>query len=104
MYYQEYWTKLTKRHTKAREEKYNIIEDDKILYAKFKGLVATGRVHKKENKKGFITFVTISYKDGKYVDLVIHGIRKVSSMTVISGYGKIKFDGSCKYIDILKIN
>lgn len=106
MNYQEYWTKLTKRHTKAMVEKFNIIdfENNKIMYAKFKGLVATGRVHKKENGKGFITFLTVGYDDGKYIDLVIYGVHKVSKIFTISGYGKVKFDGYCKYIDVIKYN
>ena len=106
MNYQEYWTKLTKRHTKAMVEKFNIkdFENNKIMYAKFKGLVATGRVHKKENGKGFITFLTVGYDDGKYIDLVIYGVHKVSKIFTISGYGKVKFDGYCKYIDVIKYN
>ena len=104
MYYEEYFVKLTKRHTKARTEKFVVIKEEKIKYAKFKGLIATGRVYKKDKKKGFLTFLTISYKDGKYIDLILYGIHKVSKMHCISGYGKFKFDGHCKYIDVLKFN
>lgn len=104
MYYQEYWTKLTERHTTARTEKFVIIEDEKIKYAKFRGIIATGRVYKKENKKGFLTFLTISYQDGEYVDLILYGIHKVSKMSFVSGYGKLKDDGYCKYVDVIKFN
>jgi len=103
MYYEEYWTKLTKRHTKARTEKFNVIdyEKEKILYAKFRGLVATGRVYKKDYRN-FLTFVTISPEDGKYIDLVINGINKVSKLIVVSGYGKVKNDGYCNYVEVIK--
>ena len=104
MYYEEYWTPLTARHTKARKEKHAIIGNDHIKYAKFKGIVATGRVYKKEAGKGFITFVTICSNDGIYHDLVIYGINKVSSMLCISGYGKLKYDENCKWIDVFKFN
>lgn len=102
MYYEEYWTKLTARHTKAKTEKNNIICQDQIKYAKFRGLIATGRVYKKEKGKGFLTFVTISTSNGSYTDLVLYGINKVSNMIVLSGYGKVKNDGTCTYIEVLK--
>ena len=101
MYYEEYWTKLTKRHKK--DEKFVILNEDKnkIMYSKFRGIIATGRVYKKEDR-GFLTFLTISYKDGKYIDLILNGINKISKMYVVSGYGKLKYDGYCSYIDVLK--
>ena len=104
MYYEEYWTKLTKRHKKAATEKFIIKSDDKknILYAKFRGIIATGRVFRKEDKKGFLTFITIASDDGVYHDLVIYGAKKISKMVCISGYGKVKDDGCCRYIDVLK--
>jgi len=104
MYYNEYWTKLTKRHKIAKNEKYTIKNKDntEILYAKFRGIIATGRVFKKEHKKGFLTFVTISNEDGVYHDLVIYGAKKISKMVCLSGYGKVKDDGYSRYIDVLK--
>ena len=104
MYYSEYFVPLTERHTRAREEKFVIIENEKIKYAKFRGIIATGRVYKKEHQKGFLTFLTISYEDGKYVDLILYGIHKVSKMSFVSGYGKLKDDGYCKYVDVIKFN
>ena len=103
MYYKEYWTPLTKKHTRARTENFTLIKNDHIKYASFKGIVATGRVYKKENGKGYITFVTISSNDGIYHDLVIYGINKVSKMFCISGYGKVKSDNNCTWIDVLKL-
>ena len=99
MYYEEYWLKLTKKHTKLDK---TIIENDKIKYAKFKGLIATGRGYKKDDNKGYITFVTISTEDGIYHDLVLYGYHKVCQMLCISGFGKIKFDGYVKWIEVSK--
>ena len=81
-----------------------LLSEDKknILYAKFRGIIATGRVFRKEDKKGFLTFITIASDDGVYHDLVIYGAKKVSKMVCISGYGKVKDDGCCRYIDVLK--
>jgi len=104
MYYKEYWTPLTAKHTRARSENFTIINNKNIKYAKFKGIVATGRVYKKDGSRGFITFVTICSDDGCYHDLVIYGINKVSKMFCLSGYGKLKYDGNCKWIDVLKLN
>ena len=102
MYCQYYWTKLTKKHTKAINEKFTIIKDKQIRYARFKGIVATGRIFKKDKSRSFITFVTISTEDGIYHDLVIYGINKVSNMMCISGYGKVKSDKNCLWIDVLQ--
>ncbi len=99
MYYREFWQDITGRHKKFDK---TIIENNKMKYANFKGLIATGRVCKQEGKKGFITFVTIGTQDGVYHDLVLYGYHKVSEMTCLKGYGKIKFDGYCKWIEVHK--
>ena len=99
MYIQEYWTKLTKRHEISDKL---VLNDGKIRYAKFKGIVVTGRGYKKEQGKGFITFVTIATDDCVYHDLILYGYQKVSSILCISGYGKVKFDGFVKWIDVIK--
>ena len=101
MYYNEYWSKLTKRHKKLEK---TIINDGFIKYASFKGLIVTGRGCKKENGKGFITFVTIASDDGVYHDLVLQGYHKISKMLCLSGYGKIKTDSYCRWIDVAKYN
>ncbi len=99
MHYKEYWANLTKKHTKIDKA---IIEDKKIKYADFRGLIVTGRGYKKDDGKGYITFVTIASNDGVYHDLVLYGYHKVSKMLCLSGYGKIKSDGYVKWIDVIK--
>lgn len=101
MYYEEYWVNLTKRH---KIDNKSICKDGKIMYAKFKGLIVTGRGYKKEDGKGYITFVTVASDDGVYHDLILNGYHKISSMFCISGYGKLKTDNYVKWIDVIKWN
>ena len=106
MYYHEYWNPLTKRHKNTEKLIFNE-NKDKIKYAKFKGIIATHRCCKKEGnetKKSFITFVTIASNDKVYHDLVLYGYQKMNKTICISGYGKIRFDGFCKWIDVIKWN
>lgn len=99
MYYEEYWVNLTKRH---KIDNKSICKDGKIKYAKFKGLIVTGRGYKKDDGKGYITFVTIASDDGVYHDLILNGYHKISSMLCLSGYGKLKTDNYVKWIDVIK--
>ena len=99
MYYEEYWTNVTKRH---KIDNKLIIENDKMKYAKFKGIIVTGRGYKKDDNKGYITFVTIASKDCVYHDLVLYGYHKISKMICLSGHGKIKTDGYVTWIDVIK--
>jgi DNA polymerase-3 subunit alpha len=107
MYYEEYWINFTKRYRNLnnlilKEETINGKQVKKIKYAKFKGIIATHRSCKKETKKGYITFVTISTDNNHYIDIVIHGYHKVGKMMCLSGYGKLKEDSDCKWIDVIK--
>ena len=99
MYYNEYWVKLTKRH---KVDNKLICKDGNIKYGKFKGLIVTGRGYKKDDGKGYITFVTIASNDGVYHDLVLYGYHKISKMICVSGYGKVKTDGFVTWIDVIK--
>ncbi len=95
-YYYEYWKDITPLHKNIH--KY-IVYNKQIKYASFHGLIATGRAYKKEENIGFLTFITISSKDGIYHDLIINGYNKINHFDIIKGYGKIKLDGS---IDVIK--
>ena len=79
-----------------------IIKDNEIKYAKFKGIIVTGRGYKKDDGKGYITFVTIASDDGVYHDLVLYGYHKIGKMLCVSGYGKISTDKYVKWIDVIK--
>ena len=103
MYWEEYWSKLTKKNKEYdNPHKYSICKDNHIKMAKFKGLILTGKGHKRENAKGFITFLTIATEDCVYHDLILYGYHKVSNMMCVSGHGKIRDDGICKWIEVHK--
>jgi DNA polymerase III alpha subunit len=95
-YYYEYWKDITPMHKNIN--KY-IIYNKKMRYANFNGLIATGRPYKKEDNKGFLTFITISSNDGIYHDLILNGYNRINEYDIIEGYGKVKLDGS---IDVIK--
>ena len=101
MYYREYWENITSRHKKFENV---IIKDGKIKYANFKGLIATGRICKQENKRSFITFVSIGTEDSKYYDLILYGFHKISEYKFLKGYGKIKKKDNCKWIEVHKFS
>ena len=62
---------------------------------------------KTENKLRYLNAkqaFTIGIDNNKFIDLVLYGYHKVSTMTVIKGYGKVKYDGYCKYIEVSKFD
>tara|TARA_B100000424_G_C22935434_1_gene497759 strand:+ start:66 stop:2177 length:2112 start_codon:yes stop_codon:yes gene_type:complete len=99
MYYEEYWSTLTARH---KNKDKLILDSNKVKYAKFKGLIVTGRGYKKDDGRGYITFVTIASDNNVYHDLVLYGYHKVGTMLCLSGYGKLKTDGFVTWIDVIK--
>lgn len=99
MYYNEYWKERTNKHKNLEKV---ISKDNDLLYCNFKGLIATGRGCKKNNGKGYITFVTIGVDNNTFIDLVLYGYHKISNMAVLKGFGKVKYDGYCKYIEVSK--
>ena len=79
----------------------NEVKDKKIV--NFRGLVATYRPYydrSPQSKCRKITFVTIGYDDGKYVDLIIHGHYPLSKFPVVKGTGELEGD----YISCNKIS
>jgi error-prone DNA polymerase len=53
----------------------------------FKGLIATGRHHTAGGRK--ITFLTIGYETGKYLDLVLDGLHQFERYDLVEGEGDI---------------
>ena len=99
LYYREFWQNITEKHKHFDK---TIVKDNKIKYATFNGLIATGRVCKKDGTKRYITFVTIGTDNGIYHDLVLFGYNKIAEYKFIKGYGKIKVDNNCKWIEVHK--
>ena len=73
---------------------------------RFRGLIATGRpyrVHDKEKGKRrgrMITFVTIGYDNGKYIDLVMNGGTSIHKRHFIEGTGIVKEENGVKYVQV----
>ena len=59
----------------------NTVSKKVIVNAEFRGLIATHKIYKSCNKLNnisrFITFVTIGYDNGQYIDLVLFGCQKL---------------------------
>lgn len=99
---------------------------DNVKMVRFKGLIATGRaVSAEKNMKRIkvkqenggekvkdedesaginhlITFITIGYEDGKYLDLVLWGKYPLQKLHCIEGEGIVKNEDSCPYVEVLK--
>ena len=56
-------------------------------HIKFRGLIATGRHHGVDKRR--ITFVTIGYDTGKYLELILNGYQHYSTYDIIEGEGTI---------------
>jgi DNA polymerase III alpha subunit len=98
-------------------------EDDKnknkkakvLPYIRFRGIIATyklfqadryvrKREENKESKKNkFITFITLGYNDGEYIDLAVWGMFKLSKVHCISGEGYLEDSNTCPWIRVKKI-
>jgi len=83
----------------------SIIKDKKIVH--FRGIVATYRPHYDHSltsqfKK--ITFITIGYDNGKYLDIVAHGYYPLSKYAIIKGNGEMQGDYiTCEKITLERI-
>ncbi len=87
----------------------------KIPYAEFKGIIVTYKifeadryVKKKEKSKElkknkYITFVTLGYEDGKYIDLVLWGCYKLSKTHCLSGEGFVEEENNVPWIRVKKV-
>ena len=97
----------------------NIIQDDTPLSSneymcEFRGIIATGRVcwesrYSYKKSKSGITFVTLGYANGKFIDITINNAVNYHPFDVISGTGilssydgnKIRFNSNTNKINVL---
>ncbi len=102
--------------SESDNEKDNENKKKKVLpYVKFRGIIATyklfqadryikKREESKENKKNkFITFITLGYNDGEYIDLAVWGMFKLSKVHCISGEGYLEDSNTCPWVRVKKI-
>jgi DNA polymerase III alpha subunit len=84
----------------------NIINDKKQT-CEFRGLIASGKWYKKFNKKikkyDTCTFITIGYKNGIYIDLIIKGWISVKNRNVCSGTGIVSITNDYACIKVNNI-
>jgi len=70
----------------------------------FRGIVATYRPYydrSPQSKCRKITFITIGYDNGKYIDLIVHGYYPLSKFPVVKGNGEMEGDYvSCNKISL----
>jgi len=116
----------TKEEFELAMKKLDEEECEVVRMVRFRGLIATGRqvsadknmrkIKVKQDKGGLevqdeekpsginriITFITIGYEDGKYLDLVLWGKYPLQKLHSIEGEGIIKNEDSCPYVEVLK--
>jgi DNA polymerase III alpha subunit len=108
-YYEKFGRKMTSRSKKDPNEE--------LVIAYFKGIVATGRGYTADKvmengsllRKGGrkITFLTIGWDNGKYLDLVLWGTYKIPGIMAIEGSGIVKGGskdggGECEWVEVVK--
>jgi len=77
-------------------------QHDDVAY--FRGLVATYRPYYDKSPQSTcrkITFITVSYDIGKYLDVVVNGYYPLSKVRIVSGHGTLEGGGNtihCKKI------
>jgi hypothetical protein len=80
----------------------NEVNDKKT--ASFRGIVATYRPYydrSPQSKCRKITFITLGYDNGKYLDIIAHGHYPLSKFPVVEGHGEIEGDYiNCKRISL----
>jgi DNA polymerase III alpha subunit len=80
----------------------NEVKDKKT--ANFRGIVATYRPYydrSPQSKCRKITFITLGYDNGKYLDIIAHGHYPLSKFPVVQGHGEIEGDYiNCKRISL----
>lgn len=86
-----------------QEDDANAKPDDSKTTAYFRGIVATYRPYydkSPQSKCRKITFITVSYDNGKYIDVVANGYYPLSKFKIVSGHGTLE---SGNYIQCKKI-
>ena len=83
----------------------NVVKEKKIV--NFRGIVATYRpYYDRSNLSKYrkITFITIGYDNGKYIDIVADGYYPLSKFPIVTGHGEMEGDYiNCKKIKLEKI-
>jgi DNA polymerase III alpha subunit len=114
--FEEEESDISDSESEEEEDDKNKNKKAKVLpYIRFRGIIATyklfqadryvrKREENKESKKNkFITFITLGYNDGEYIDLAVWGMFKLSKVHCISGEGYLEDSNTCPWIRVKKI-
>jgi len=91
---------------------------EEIKYWRFRGLISNYRCCKQTNtisnltsnttsntkSNKYITFCTIGYDNGKYIDLVMYGKIGLSKIHLLEGYGIMQDETNASWIKVVKWN
>jgi len=87
----------------------------KLPYIEFRGIIATYKIYQTDKKmkkreqdpeckkQKHITFVTLGYEDGKYIDIVLWGMYKLSKIHCIYGEGFLEDENTSPWIRVKKM-
>ena len=111
-----YYRNLGLREVKEDEEESEKKKANKKLpYVEFRGLIVTYKIfqadrylkkreeNKEAKKNPYITFVTLGYEDGVYIDLVLWGMYKLSKCHCLSGEGFLETEHGSSWIRVKKV-
>ncbi len=116
MYYRNLGLREVKEEKEEGEETEKKKPKKKLPYVEFRGLIVTYKIfqadryikkreeNKEAKKSPFITFVTLGYEDGEYIDLVLWGMYKLSKCHSLSGEGFLEdAEGGSSWVRVKKV-
>jgi hypothetical protein len=102
-----------KEEEEEEEEKKKLKK--KLPYVEFHGLIVTYKIfqadryvkkreeNKEAKKNPYITFVTLGYQDGEYIDIVLWGMYKLSRCHCLSGEGFMEDSEGSSWVRVKKV-
>ena len=108
---EEKTVKKRRKYDETTGKKYTQEED--VYLWRFKGLISNFRCCKtwkkvivegqaSGTKERNITFCTIGYENGEYIDLMLYGKMNLSKCHIIEGYGEMMDEGNANWIKVDK--
>ena len=104
--------KKRRKYDETTKNKYT--QEEEVYLWRFKGLISNFRCCKtwkkviveggigSNTKERNITFCTIGYDNGEYIDLVLYGKMNLSKCHVIEGHGEMMDEGNANWIKVDK--
>jgi hypothetical protein len=112
MYLTKDSNKTVKKRRKTDETGKKYTKEEEVYLWRFKGLISNFRCCKTwkkviveggtNTKERNITFCTIGYDNGEYIDLILYGKMNLSKCHVIEGYGEMMDETNANWIKVDK--